>query len=101
MVDTTAVDTTAGEFTPQDTNQGPYRPLTFGERAVGLSFNPGGNADVDDVKRLYSQVIDGLDAMRCPQSDNQSQNEMNRLLSIAITEAQAAQMWAVKAITWK
>ena len=27
--------------------------------------------------------------------------EAKRLFSIAITEAQTAQMWAVKAITWK
>jgi len=27
--------------------------------------------------------------------------EVKRLASIAITEAQGAQMWAVKAITWK
>ena len=44
------------------------RTLTFGEKAVGLSFNPSG--------------------------------ERRRMLSIAITEAQTAQMWAVKAATW-
>jgi hypothetical protein len=28
-------------------------------------------------------------------------NEKSRLLSVAITEAQTAQMWAVKGLTWK
>jgi hypothetical protein len=28
-------------------------------------------------------------------------SERSRLASVAITEAQTAQMWAVKAITWK
>jgi hypothetical protein len=28
-------------------------------------------------------------------------SEVKRMVSIAITEAQTAQMWAVKAITWK
>ena len=28
-------------------------------------------------------------------------DEVKRMLSIAITELQSAQMWAVKAVTWK
>jgi hypothetical protein len=28
-------------------------------------------------------------------------NEQKRLASVAITEMQGAQMWAVKALTWK
>ena len=77
------------------------RPMTFGEKAVGLSFNPGGDEKVNEVKKLYAQIIDLCADLRTPQSDNQVSNERNRLLSIAIIEAQGAQMWAVKAITWK
>ena len=71
---------------------------TFGEKAVGLSFNPSGDSLVDKVKGLYAGVIDDLALLRC--SDGLS-DEARRLCSIAITEAQTAQMWAVKAITWK
>lgn len=71
---------------------------TFGEKAVGLSFNPSGDNLVDEVKRQYAKVIDVLALLRC--SDDLS-DETRRLCSIAITEAQGAQMWAVKAITWK
>jgi hypothetical protein len=46
---------------------------------------------------LSAQYIDYLDQHRAA-----SQNpEVKRQLSIAITEAQTSQMWAVKAITWQ
>ncbi len=70
--------------------------LTFGGRAVGLTFNPSGDERVQRMKEYYANVIDQLNDMRTP-----GQSEQNRLISIAITEAQGAQMWAVKAITWK
>lgn len=70
--------------------------LTFGEQAVGLSFNPGGDENVNKIKKLYAQVIDLLNKFRTSE-----QNGQNRLIHIAITEAQGAQMWGVKAITWK
>jgi len=31
------------------------REQTFGERAVGLSFNPSSNGDVDKLKKLYER----------------------------------------------
>jgi len=48
------------------------------------------------VKSLYAQIIDELHDLR-----SGTTGEAARLASIAITEAQGAQMWAVKAITWK
>lgn len=70
--------------------------LTFGQKAVGLTFNPAGNEDVNNIKRLYATTIDKLNSLREATDDG----EKKRLFSIAITEAQSAQMWAVKAITW-
>lgn len=70
---------------------------TFGERAVGLSFNPNSDGHVDKIKRLYAQIIDEMDTLRGATVDS----EVKRLASVAITEAQTAQMWAVKAITWR
>lgn len=72
------------------------RELSFGERAVGLSFNPGGNQAVNDIKRAYADVIDYLNNARNKSTDS----EVKRMLSVAITESQTAQMWAVKAVTW-
>lgn len=75
------------------------KELTFGEDAVGLKFNPGGNPKVDEIKKLYAQVIDKLNDLRSQESTIDEHPERKRLLSVAITEAQTAQMWAVKGIT--
>lgn len=79
----------------------PDREQTFGERAVGLSFNPSQMGDVDKLKKLYANVIDHLDDFRKGYIERGDNPEMVRLCSIAITEAQTAQMWAVKAVTWR
>lgn len=74
------------------------RELTFGEKAVGLKFNPSGDERVNKVKELYAEIIDIMhDERRTEGSDKDP--EVNRLCSVAITEAQCAQMWAVKALT--
>lgn len=72
--------------------------LTFGQKAVGLDFNPSGDSGVTTFKKNFAQIIDDLNSLR---SDPINTPEQNRLYSIAITEAQGACMWAVKAITWK
>jgi hypothetical protein len=70
---------------------------TFGQKAVGLSFNPSNDDAVAQCKAEFAAVIDRMNDLR-----NDSDNaEVKRMASIAITEAQTAQMWAVKAITWK
>jgi hypothetical protein len=71
--------------------------MTFGEKAVGLSFNPSNDPNVEMIKKLYAQIIDLCDEGRTTAATG----EMKRLFSVAITEAQTAQMWAVKAVTWK
>ena len=79
--------------------EGETRELTFGERAVGLDFNPSGNPLVRAVKEDYARIIDTLQNLR--QATENSDLEEIRLLSVAITEAQGSCMWSVKAITWK
>jgi hypothetical protein len=71
--------------------------LTFGERAVGLTFNPSGSGVVDALKRAVAEFIDACNNERELTKDL----EVKRMYSVAITEAQTAQMWAVKAATWK
>ncbi|MBZ5653191.1 MAG: hypothetical protein LAO18_22225 [Acidobacteriia bacterium] len=77
------------------------REQTFGEKAVGLSFNPSGMSDVDKLKKLYANIIDHMNDFRKGYIARGDSPEMVRLYSIAITEAQTAQMWAVKAVTWR
>lgn len=71
--------------------------LTFGQKSVGLTFNPDNNDEVTKCKRLYADIIDQLNELR----NLTNILEVKRLASVAITEAQTAQMWSVKAITYK
>lgn len=73
------------------------RALSFGERAVGLNFNPSGDDAVAKCKREFAAVIDRMNDLRNASADP----EVKRMASVAITDAQTAQMWAVKALTWK
>jgi len=72
------------------------QPFTYGEKAVGLTFNPSGDADVNEIKTLYAKIIDNINGIR-----GGDRSDKARLLSVAITQAQTAQMWAVKGITYK
>lgn len=76
---------------------GTDRELTFGETAVGLTFNPSGDPAVAECKRQFAAVIDQMHDLRTGSSNP----EVKRMAAVAITEAQTAQMWAVKALTWK
>jgi hypothetical protein len=73
------------------------RELSYGEKAVGLGFNPGANPEVYACKAGFAVEIDRMNDLRNATTDN----EVKRMASVAITELQTAQMWAVKAITWK
>ena len=84
------------------TSQGEICQQSFGQKAVGLIFNPSNDPTVQKLKELYAEIIDVCNVARglMPPAPGDSQ-ERARLFSIAITEAQGAQMWAVKAATWK
>lgn len=71
--------------------------LTFGQKAVGLSFNPSNDDKVFITKQRFADLIDQMNSLR----NETTSGEVKRLCSVAITEMQTAQMWAVKAITWK
>lgn len=73
------------------------RELTFGEKAVGLTFNPSADPLVDAIKKEFATCIDELQALRLRSTDP----EVKRMCSVAITDAQSAQMWGVKAATWR
>jgi hypothetical protein len=72
------------------------RRLSYGQKAVGLSFEPSDNPDGDAFKEVIAEFIDYCHARR----ENAINPEIKRMYSIAITEAQGAQMWAVKAANW-
>jgi hypothetical protein len=80
-----------------ETGQLKTRQMTYGEKAVGLTFNPSGDQKVNDIKNLFAQIIDICNELRTAAGPG----EKGRLFSVAITEAQTAQMWAVKGITYR
>lgn len=71
--------------------------LTYGQRAVGLTFNPSGDDAVAKCKQGFACSIDQMQQLRF----STKSSAQARLASVAITEMQTAQMWALKAITWK
>ncbi len=73
--------------------------LTFGQKAVGVRFNPSENPKVDKVKQQYTDIIDDLDTER-NEAFAQGDKEKGRHLAVAITDAETAQMRAVKGLTW-
>ncbi len=93
----TAPDAAASQASTNPSVPQAERELTYGEKAVGLTFNPSNDADVQAIKQAYASIIDNLNDAKTMTENG----EQKRLYAIAITEAQSAQMWAVKAITWK
>ena len=81
------------EVLPQTTQ----RELTFGEKAVGITFNPGGHGAVNSIKALSAALIDELDAMRNSTNNGESKAQF----TLAIRKIQEGQMWGVKAATWQ
>lgn len=80
-----------------ETQNLPTREQTFGEKAVGLQFNPGNFDAVTNVKQRYANLIDELDQLRKTTEDG----EVKRMCSVTITELQTCQMWHVKTLTWR
>lgn len=96
----TLPETVAPETTPPvepTTDTAVAHELSYGEKAVGLDFNPSSFVEVDECKKSFAETIDNLNNLRL----HTENPEVKRLASIAITEAQSAQMWAVKALTYK
>jgi hypothetical protein len=70
---------------------------TYGQKAVGINFNPSNDDAIYICKKRYADLIDEMNDLRAKTSSQ----EQKRLCAVAITELQTAQMWSVKALTWK
>ena len=102
-----------GEFYPckpdifektYDVVENAERPQTFGEKAVGITFNPSGNDDVYFAKKLAADQIDLLEKIHSDRTNGGA--AMGSWFS-SVFRTQAfnliiqAQMALVKYITWK
>lgn len=74
------------------------RPPTIGEYRVGIAFNPSGDRTVSALKAAAALFIDLCAAIQKPE-DEATRSEVARLVALAITHAEDAAMWAVKAAT--
>lgn len=68
---------------------------SYGEKLVGNGSNQN-DPMVAGCKQAFAKIIDRLNVLR----HGESNGEKLRHIEIAITKAQEAQMWAVKAITY-
>lgn len=73
-----------------ETNHGAGRPATLGEHRVRVSFNPGADSVVDQIKRRSAELIDLCEELKAKDG---------RLGALAQTAYEEAAMWAVKAAT--
>jgi hypothetical protein len=79
------------------------RPQTFGEKAVGLTFNPSGDEKVNKAKQLMADALDLLKEVEAEKTDNGnaiSSWEANVFRTNAFNKIVDAQMSLVKYITW-
>ena len=74
--------------------------LTFGQKAVGLKFNPSNDDEVGQCKQKFADLIDQQIELH-DKAQQVNDQETVELTLDAIRFIKTAQMWAVKAITWK
>jgi hypothetical protein len=79
------------------------RELTFGEKAVGLTFNPSGDEKANRAKQLMAEALDLLKEAEIEKTDNgkaMQSWEANVFRTNAFNKIVDAQMSLVKYITW-
>ena len=81
------------------------RELTFGEKAVGLTFNPSGDEKVNKAKMLMADALDLLKEAEAEKAKLSVGNsfaswEANVFRTNAFNKIVDAQMSLVKYITW-
>lgn len=68
--------------------------MSLGTDRVRLTFNPGGN---EDVRQIKQQIADCIDLVQ--EFSGTADAEKNRCIALAQTALEDAAMWAVKAVT--
>ena len=79
------------------------RPQTFGEKAVGITFNPSGSDEVYEAKMLAAKQIDLLEKIHIKLTNDSANTSWvrNVLRTQAFNLLISAQMALVKYLTWK
>ena len=79
------------------------RPQTFGEKAVGITFNPSGTDEVYEAKMLAAKQIDLLEKVHIKLTNDSANTSWvrNVFRTQAFNLLVSAQMALVKYLTWK
>lgn len=72
----------------------PQQPMTLGESRCHINFNPSSDDKIGTFKRMMADAIDYCNNELLGTEDG----EAKRCFSIAMTELETAQMYAVKGI---
>jgi len=80
---------------------GASRPMTAGEIAVGMTFNPSGDEKVAKLKELFAQAFDIVEQSVPADDDTIPTARKRKMRDSALHEIISAQMWAVKVVTLK
>jgi len=78
--------------------------LTFGQKAIGITFNPGGLESVNQAKQLSADLVDLVETKYnelTNNSDSRLSWTTNVLRTTAFNAIITAQMAIVKFLTWK
>ena len=75
--------------------------LTYGEKAVGITFNPGKHEAVESIKRNAATLIDDIYDRHMAPGPEIRNGEVIAQATLAVRSIQVGQMWAVKAATWQ
>jgi hypothetical protein len=81
---------------PTQLSDKPNRELTFGEKLVGLTFNPSGDEKVTKAKQLCAELADLLTEVN---NSQESSYLSNTFYGGAIRRILDAQMYSVKFLT--
>lgn len=86
----------------QQENAGPAPMPSFGDIAVGRTFNPSGNTNVETFKKEIAMFVDDLGKLPKPLGMTDAEAELyDNFVSTALSAALTAQMFSVKAATFK
>ena len=77
-----------------DKSKQPNTVLTYGQKLLGINFNPSDLDSTSICSKNISEIIDLLNDLR----EKTELSETKRLCSVAITELQGAYMWTVRAL---
>lgn len=77
------------------------QPMTAGQVAVGLTFNPSNDPVVQELKEIFAKAFDIVEQSVQADDGTILTARKRKMRDAALNEIITAQMWAVKVVTLK